>query len=123
MKDQKICILDQNSGPRQLLEVIGDKWAVLTIYALQTGTMRFNAIERALPGVSQKMLAQTLKRLQASGLVSRLAYAEVPPRVEYRLTDLGVTLAPVTEALCRWADEHGPNLATPKGDGHELKTV
>jgi DNA-binding HxlR family transcriptional regulator len=82
---EQTCILDQTSGPRRLLDVIGDKWAVLVIYALQTGTMRFNAIERALPGISQKMLAQTLKRLEAAGLVARQAYAEVPPRVEYRL--------------------------------------
>ena len=113
MDDRPSCVLDQNSGPRRLLEVIGEKWAVLAVYSLQPGPMRFNAIERALPGVSQKMLTQTLRRLETAGLVSRHAYAEVPPRVEYRLTDLGATLAPVTDALCRWADEHGSALIEP----------
>ncbi len=110
MTIEQTCVLDQTSGPRWLLDVIGDKWAVLVIYALQGGTMRFNAIERRLPGVSQKMLSQTLKRLEAAGLLDRHAYAEAPPRVEYRLTALGSSLAPVTEALCRWADEHGDAL-------------
>lgn len=117
MGDEPACILDQNSGPRLLLDVIRDKWAILAIYALEAGTMRFNAIERALPGVSPKMLGQTLKRLEGAGLVARQAYAEVPPRVEYRLTVLGESLAPVTAALCQWADEHGSALVSSRDEG------
>jgi len=104
------CVLDQNSGPRRLLEVIGEKWALLIVYALESGTLRFNALERALPGISQKMLAQTLKRLEAAGLVDRHAYAVVPPHVEYRLSSLGLSLAPVTMAICDWASDHAALL-------------
>ncbi len=104
------CVLDQNSGPRRLLEVIGDKWAILVVYALESGTLRFNALERALPGISQKVLAQTLKRMELAGLVTRQAFPEVPPRVEYSLTKLGETLAPVTTAICHWADAHAGDL-------------
>ncbi len=108
--DGETCVLDQDSGPRRLLEVIGDKWAILVIYALESGTLRFNALERALPGISQKVLAQTLKRMEFVGLVSRKAFPEVPPRVEYSLTTLGATLAPVTTAICQWADAHAGEL-------------
>ncbi len=108
--DGDTCVLDQNSGPRRLLEVIGDKWAILVVYALETGTLRFNALERALPGISQKVLTQTLKRMELAGLVKRQAFPEVPPRVEYGLTKLGATLAPVTTAICQWADAHAGDL-------------
>ncbi|OYW24220.1 MULTISPECIES: helix-turn-helix domain-containing protein [unclassified Sphingomonas] len=100
------CVLDQSSGPRRLLQVIGNKWALLIVYALEPGMLRFNALERALPGISQKMLAQSLKRLEAAGLVDRHAFAEVPPHVEYRLTPLGHSLAPVTIAICDWASDY-----------------
>lgn len=104
------CVLDQDSGPRRLLEVIGDKWAILVVYALESGTTRFNALERTLPGVSQKVLAQTLKRMEVAGLVMRQAFPEVPPRVEYSLTALGASLAPVTAAICQWAGAHADDL-------------
>lgn len=110
VKEGDPCVLDQKSGPRRLLEVIGDKWSILVVYALESGTLRFNALERALPGVSQKVLAQTLKRMEFAGLVTRQAFAEVPLRVEYRLTTLGATLAPVTIAICQWADAHAGDL-------------
>lgn len=104
------CVLDQSSGPRRLLQVIGNKWALLIVYALEPGMLRFNGLERALPGISQKMLAQTLKRLEAAGLVDRRAYAVVPRQVEYRLTPLGHSLAPVTMAICNWASEYADLL-------------
>jgi DNA-binding HxlR family transcriptional regulator len=111
MEATQACILDQDSGARRLFEAIGDKWSLLVVYALEAGTLRFNALERALPGISQKVLTQSLKRLEAAGLVARQAYAEVPLRVEYRLTPLGQDLQPVTAAICNWADAHAGRLA------------
>ncbi len=112
MSDDAKCVLDQGNGPRRLLDVIGEKWSLLAIYALQSGKLRFNAIQRTLPGVSQKMLAQTLRRLETAGFVNRRMYPEVPPRVEYELTPLGQSLAPVTEALCSWYDAHGGRIGS-----------
>lgn len=91
---------------RRLLELTGDKWTPIVLYILGGGTRRYGEMQRILPDVSKKMLTQTLRRLEADGLLKRTVYAEVPPRVEYDLTPLGrVFLEPVTE-LCRWASVH-----------------
>jgi DNA-binding HxlR family transcriptional regulator len=95
---------------RRLLDAVGDKWSLLCLYALDDGAVRFNALERRLVGVSQKVLAQTLRKLERSGLVVRTVYAEVPPRVEYKLSDLGRTLQPLTSAMCAWSRQHGHRL-------------
>ena len=90
---------------RNVLSRIGDKWSILVLLTLD-GTqqpMRFKAIEAAIPDISQKMLAQTLRDLEADGLVLRHAYAEVPPRVEYELTDRSRSLLPHIHDLVDWA--------------------
>jgi DNA-binding HxlR family transcriptional regulator len=92
------------------MSIIGDKWSILIIYALQEGVIRFYALERMLPGISQKMLSQSLKSLERSGLIERNVYPEVPPRVEYKLTTLGETLLPVTDSICAWADRYAAEL-------------
>lgn len=104
------CILDQNAPVRGLIEQIGDKWSLLVLYVLEGGPVRFNALERRLPGVSQKMLSQTLRKLEHSGLVTRTVYAEVPPRVEYELSPLGLSLRPLMAAMCDWSRTHGKKL-------------
>lgn len=92
---------------RDLLGQIGDKWSVLTLLELHKNeVMRFNELSKAIPDVSQKMLTVTLRALEGHSLVTRKIYPEVPPRVEYRLTDVGKTLMPHIEALIAWAMDH-----------------
>lgn len=91
---------------RRLLDRIGDRWTVLLIGTLEDGPMRFSQLSRRVDGISQKMLTQTLRSLEADGLVVRTAYPEIPPRVEYELTDLGRSLLDPLQALVTWASEH-----------------
>lgn len=92
---------------RNILDRFGDKWSALVIIVLgNKGTLRFNELHKTIGDVSQKMLTVTLRTLEADGLVSREIYAEVPPRVEYSLTDLGESLLPIIDQLSDWATEH-----------------
>ncbi|MEU4708698.1 helix-turn-helix domain-containing protein [Nocardia salmonicida] len=91
---------------RQLLDRIGDKWVSLAINALADGALRYGELGRRLAGVSQKMLTQTLRNLERDGLVTRTVLAEVPVRVEYRLTPLGEELLPVMRTIKGWAEQH-----------------
>ena len=84
------------------LEQIAGKWKGLVIYHLLGGTMRFNALSRALGTVTQRSLTKQLRELEADGIVYRKVYPEVPPKVEYSLTDKGLALHPVIEALAEW---------------------
>ncbi|GMM72732.1 hypothetical protein MTsDn5_26840 [Alteromonas gracilis] len=92
------------------LEIIGGKWKGVILWHLCHKTLRFSQLRRRLQGVTQKMLTQQLRELERDGLVNRKVYAEVPPRVEYSLTDLGRTLEPTLRQLCDWGrtynDEH-----------------
>ncbi len=84
------------------LLLIGDKWKVLIIRELLPERKRFNEIHRSIDGVSQKVLTQKLREMESDGLLKRTVYAEVPPRVEYELTGLGMSLRPVLESLETW---------------------
>lgn len=99
-------VLDPNCGSRRVLNLISDTWSILVVYALRSGTMRHSELMRAIGDVSQKMLTQTLRRLERDGMVSRTVYPDVPPKVEYRLTPLGETLLETLGTLCAWAEEH-----------------
>ena len=92
------------------MEVIANKWSVVTLYALHDGPKRYGDLVEMSGGISRKVLTQTLRRLQGNGLVLRTAYAEAPPRVEYSLTGLGMSLQEPIAALTRWAHEHGEAL-------------
>jgi DNA-binding HxlR family transcriptional regulator len=89
------------------LALIGGRWKIPVIFHLQAGARRFSELSRALKGVSQKMLTQQLREMERDGLVTRRVYAQVPPRVEYSLTDLGLSLRPVVDAMCRWGETYG----------------
>lgn len=92
---------------RNVIDKFGDKWSMLILYELGlNGTMRFNELRRNMADCSQKMLSQTLKRLVSINLVSRKVFPEVPPRVEYTLTDLGRSLLPALSMLISWGKEH-----------------
>src|ERR1700742_3029182 len=84
------------------LSVIGGRWKTVLLYHLFQGVKRFSELQRALSGITQKMLTQQLREMERDGLVHREVYAEVPPRVEYSLTPLGQTLEPVVHAMCDW---------------------
>ncbi|GAA0934787.1 helix-turn-helix domain-containing protein [Nonomuraea longicatena] len=93
---------------RQVLDRVGDKWSLLVIAALEAGPLRYTDLQRDVPGISQRMLTLTVRQLQQDGLVTRTAYAEVPPRVEYALTSLGRSLHHIVTSLITWvADHHG----------------
>lgn len=95
-----------NCPTRQVLDLIADKWTVLIIGLLEGDPRRFSELRRAIEGISQKMLTQTLRRLERDGIVTRTVYAEVPPRVEYELTPLGKTLCVPITAIRDWAGTH-----------------
>ena len=88
---------------RQVLDQVGDKWTTLIIMLLDEGPARFNALRRAIPDISQRMLTQTLRNLQRDGLVARKVYPTVPPAVEYSLTPLGRSLLGPIGVLADWA--------------------
>jgi DNA-binding HxlR family transcriptional regulator len=95
---------------RLAVEVIADKWSVVVLYALSRGPRRHGELVELIGGISKKVLTQTLRRLQQYGLVDRQAFAEVPPRVEYELTDLGRTLIDPIDMLTRWAQDNGDEI-------------
>lgn len=91
---------------RQLLDRIGDKWTVLVIGALEDGPLRFSVLRARIGGVAAKVLTQTLRAMERDGLLTRTVHAQVPPRVDYELTDLGVSLAGPIQTLTDWAETH-----------------
>jgi DNA-binding HxlR family transcriptional regulator len=95
----------------RLLGRIGDKWTVLIIMALQERPRRFNAIKRALNGISQQMLTRTLKNLERDGMVRRTVHPTVPPQVEYALTELGLSLSEPVAAMGLWARANLDSIA------------
>lgn len=96
-----------NCPIRNILSRIGDKWSMLVLYTLETDeAKRFKELQRNIPDISQKMLTATLRMLEADGLVKREAFAEIPPRVEYSLSDKGKTLLPHINALLSWATDN-----------------
>lgn len=92
---------------RNILDRIGDKWSILILIVLNDGkVLRFKDLNKAIPDISQKMLTVTLRTLEADGLVTRKIYPEIPPRVEYKLTDIGISLLPHINTLTKWAQDN-----------------
>jgi DNA-binding HxlR family transcriptional regulator len=109
---RRVC---SSAGPegafvRELLERVGDKWSVLVIGNLRAGPMRYTALRQASGTISQRMLTLTLGHLRRDGLVARTAYAEVPPRVEYELTELGRSLLAPILGMMTWAAGSAPQV-------------
>jgi DNA-binding HxlR family transcriptional regulator len=89
------------------LDIIGGKWKPLILWHLGTGgTKRFSEIKRSLPGITQKMLTQQLRELETDGMINRKIYPQVPPKVEYSLTEEGNSLMPVLDTMCKWGKEY-----------------
>jgi DNA-binding HxlR family transcriptional regulator len=121
-KPSKIRVLDpaavcKSSDPlavRELLTKIGDKWTIFIVLSLDLlgGRARFSELDRAVPGISQRMLSSTLKNLERDGLIVRELFPEVPPRVEYEITDLGKSLLLPTQGLVHWAQTNWERVRT-----------
>ena len=95
----------------KLITMIGAKWKpAIMFYLVFQGTKRFSEIRKAIPDLTQKMLTQRLRELERDGFVKRFYYEEIPPRVEYQVTDLGMTLHPLYRAICDWGGSNMPNV-------------
>lgn len=101
---------------RHLLALLGDKWSLLILPALKNGPMRNSALLRMIEGISQKMLTQTLRQLERNGLIVRVDYGEVPPRVDYALSLLGQSLAGVFEEIDRWVHDNFSKVKAAQAD-------
>ncbi len=93
------------------LAVIGGKWKSLILWHLTEQTLRFSELRKQLPQVTQKMLTQQLRELERDGLVKRFIYTQIPPKVEYSLTDTGKSLLPILETMCQWGLNYAQNAA------------
>ncbi len=107
--------LDCNPGcsVEAAISLIDGKWKCVILFQLGRGTLRFNEIRRRVPGVTQRMLTNQLREMEADGLIQRRVYAEVPPRVEYSLSPLGRSMEPVLAALKEWGDANIGLFAKP----------
>lgn len=92
------------------LSLIGDKWKVLILRDLLPGTKRFGELRKSIGNVSQKVLTSQLRAMEESGLLTRTVYAEVPPRVEYTLTELGYSLEPILDAMWAWGENYKASM-------------
>lgn len=105
-KRPKANLFDPNCSSREVLELIGSKWSMLLLCALYDSKTRTGQLKRKLQGISQKMLTQTLREMQQNGIVKRISYPEVPPRVEYELTEMGHSLAELVVKMEQWIVTH-----------------
>lgn len=101
---------------RHVLDGIGDKWTILILTALKPGTRRFSEIRREVPDISQRMLTQTLRKLERDGFVTRVVTPVIPPRVDYTLTDLGQSLVGELAGLAAWALSYRDAIAAARAD-------
>jgi len=94
------------SGVEQVLRLLEGRWKLIILFHLFDGKVqRYSDFEKLIPAISQKMLAQQLRQLEADGIVSRMVYPQVPPKVEYRLTEWGQALCPALDAMLKWAEK------------------
>ncbi|WP_030157423.1 helix-turn-helix domain-containing protein [Glycomyces sp. NRRL B-16210] len=107
---------EDHCGIREVLDRIGDKWSVLAVVELTKGERRFKELQRAIPGVSQRMLTLTLRRLGRDGLVDRTVFPTNPPQVEYRLTALGRSLSGLVVAIADWSRDHLDEMEQARSD-------
>ena len=111
---------------RNVLARISGKWSLLVLYTLDRNgmsPMRFNQLRRAIPDISQKVLTTTLRTLETDGLICRKVFAEVPPRVEYSLTERALTLIPLVDALINWAADNMADVVRDRAHGIEPDTT
>lgn len=107
---------EYSCGLEAALEVIGGKWKVLILWALGSGALRFGELRRQIPGISEKMLIQSLKEMETDGIVTRNDYKVVPPRVDYAMTPFGHSLCEALAPLCAWGQQHVERIAACKAE-------
>ena len=100
------CADNQSCPVTTAIDVIGGKWKVIILYHLRDNTLRFGELRKCIPKITQKMLTQQLRELEANHLVARKVYAEVPPKVEYTSTQIADELRPIMDLLCVWGERH-----------------
>ena len=103
----------------QILDRIADKWTIMVVGVLSHGPMRFNALQRSIPGISHRMLTLTLRGLERDGLIKRTAFATIPPRVDYELTEAGHSLTEPLTALASWARSRQRYIETARREYDE----
>ena len=92
------------------LQLIGNKWKILILRDLLTGTKRFGELKKSVTGITQKVITSNLRDMESSGLLTREVFPEVPPRVEYTLTDIGYSLEPILDSMYSWGENYKRNL-------------
>ncbi len=107
-KTEKKFVFDENSCPvTATMQVLGGKWKAILINAIYlTSPARFGELKRSVKGITQSMLTSQLRELENDGIISRKIYAEIPPRVEYTLTEFGLTLSPILQSMAEWGKEY-----------------
>lgn len=110
-----VCEEHEDCGIRDVLDRVGDTWTVLVVVELARGERRFGVLQRAIDGISQRMLTLTLRRLERDGLVRRTVFPTIPPQVEYALTPLGAEMTHLVKALADWSLEHRDAIAAARG--------
>lgn len=109
-------------GVEEALKFLAGRWKLMILFQLFGGEVRrFSELQRAIPSISEKMLSQQLRHMEADGLVARTAHHQIPPKVEYRLTDWGQSLCPVLDALLRWTARHAAPPDGPTGTSGAVK--
>ena len=111
--------LDKEALVREILGRIADKWTLLILDELEDGPHRFSMLQKRIPDVSQKMLTQTLRSMERDGLVERTIFPEVPPRVEYELTNIGLALGESVCGIWKWAEKHHKDIEKVREKFHK----
>ncbi|GAB2639841.1 helix-turn-helix domain-containing protein [Emticicia sediminis] len=114
--EEKKIVFDENSCPvTATMQVLGGKWKCILINAIYiTSPARFGELKRSVKGITQSMLTQQLRELEDDGVISRKIYAEIPPRVEYTLTEFGLSLSPIMQTMAEWGKQYRLNNETKK---------
>lgn len=97
---------DKNCPIEFTIDIISGKWSMWILWTLQEGPLRFGELKRRIPGITEKMLIQQLKKFEENNIVSRKAYSQIPPKVEYTLTEDGQSLKAIMQSIKQWGDEH-----------------
>lgn len=106
----------RNCPVEVVLDMIAGKWKTVILFNLFGGTLRFNELQRALPSITQRMLTTQLRELEQDGLVIRTVYPEVPPKVEYSLSPMGMSMGPLLAGMNEWAQQHVPDRLVRQKD-------
>ncbi len=108
---KKIRQIDETNCPvKATMDIIGGKWKPIILYYLKEGTQRFGELQRLIPHVTKKMLTQQLRELESDGIINRKVFQQVPPKVEYSLTEYGKTLSSILELMANWGTTHHAKL-------------